>query len=207
MLKRPTKTAMFFMIAANIVLVAEDDLHTEHVDFATTRPQICSEKKSVPEVAPAIVATPTPVVIPKSEPDTDGDGVVDSKDKCPDTPHGYKVDPNGCPTKVTMHINFAFNSSVIPGSASGEIENLVRILKENEPATINIIGHTDSMGSDEYNQKLSESRAHSLASRLSDNGIDSSRIHASGKGEKEPIASNETSQGRAENRRIEIELQ
>ena len=70
-----------------------------------------------------------------------------------------------------------------------------------------IVGHTDHTGSDEYNQKLSERRAASLGKRLVENGIEAERIEMSGKGEKEPVASNETAAGRAQNRRIEVAIQ
>lgn len=182
----------------------EDKNHTmnvESTEFSTTYPEVCKDK-------PAPVAeAPKPKPKPVPEKDSDGDGVVDSLDKCPDTPHGYKVDPNGCPVHVTLHVNFAFDSSVLPASANSDIDKLTRVLKENPPAKIVIVGHTDHTGSDEYNQKLSERRAASLAKRLTENGIDGSRIEAIGKGEKEPIATNATAAGRAQNRRIEVEIQ
>lgn len=146
-------------------------------------------------------------IIPKAEGDADKDGVVDTLDKCPNTPHGYKVDPTGCPVSVTLHINFAFNSSVIPPSNYGDVTKLTRVMNENPPAHAMIVGHTDYTGTDEYNQKLSERRSKALADKLIANGIDAKRISASGKGEKEPIATNATSAGRAQNRRIEVELQ
>lgn len=183
----------------------ERTMSVETTQFATSRPEVCKEK-AAPVEAPKAAPAPAPVpVVPEA--DSDGDGVVDSKDKCPNTPHGYVVDPGGCPTHVTLHINFAFDSSVLPKSADGDIAKLTRVLGENPPAVIKIVGHTDSTGSDEYNQKLSERRAASLAKRLGEKGIDKTRIQSSGKGEKEPIATNATKQGRAENRRIEVELQ
>lgn len=176
-------------------------MNVQSAQFTTTYPEACKEK---PAPAPVAIA-PKPVA--KPEGDADGDGVVDSLDKCPDTPHGYKVDPNGCPVHVTLHINFAFDSSVLPSSAKDDVDKLVRVLKENPPAKVIIVGHTDYTGSDEYNQKLSERRAASLGQRLVDNGIDGQRIEMSGKGEKEPIATNATAAGRAQNRRIEVEIQ
>ncbi len=165
--------------------------------FTTTYPEVCKSKPALTAEVPA--STP--------EKDSDKDGVVDSLDKCPNTPHGYKVDPNGCPVHVTLHINFAFDSSLLPPSADTHIEQLVRVLKENPPAKVIIVGHTDYVGTDEYNQKLSERRAASLASRLVENGIEADRIETSGKGEKEPVATNATSEGRAQNRRVEVEIQ
>jgi len=198
-------TALFAQTASQSVTYNEGNVsHTmnvEGVNFTPTHPEICQPKKPAPVVeAPA----PAPVV---AEGDADGDGVVDSKDKCPDTPHGYKVDPDGCPVHVTLHVNFAFDSSVLPASSKDDVAKLTRVLSENPPAKVIIIGHTDHTGTDEYNQKLSERRAASLAKKLIDNGIDAKRIETSGKGEKEPIATNATAAGRAQNRRIEVDIQ
>lgn len=176
-------------------------IKVETTQFATTRPEACAEKK------PAPVEEPKPAAAPKAEGDSDGDGVVDSLDKCPNTPHGYKVDPTGCPVSVTLHLHFAFNSSVIPVSDYPEVEKLARVMKENPPAKAIVVGHTDWTGSDEYNQKLSERRSQALKDKLIANGIAADRISASGKGEKEPVATNTTREGRAQNRRIEVQLQ
>jgi OOP family OmpA-OmpF porin len=172
------------------------------IQFAPAHPASCTEKKTAP-----IAEASKPAATPKLALDSDGDGVVDDLDKCPDTPHGYKVDPTGCPVSVTLHLNFAFNSSIIPASADGDVAKLARVMKENLPVKAIIIGHTDSVGTDEYNQKLSEKRAQSLAKTLTESGIDANRMNVSGKGEKAPIATNATAAGRAENRRIEVKLQ
>lgn len=190
------------LFAQSSVTYTEDDvnrtMNVQSAQFATTYPSACKEK------APAPVAA---ALAPKPEGDTDKDGVDDAIDKCPKTPHAYKVDPDGCPVHVTLHLNFAFDSSVLPASSKSDVEKLTRVLKENLPAKVIIIGHTDHTGTDEYNQKLSERRATSLGKRLVENGIESERIHTSGKGEKEPIATNSTREGRAENRRIEVDIQ
>ncbi len=175
-------------------------MNVQNVHSATTYPEVCKEKQPAP-----VAEAPKPVI--KAEGDADGDGVVDSKDKCPDTPHGYKVDPTGCPVHVTLHINFAFDSSVLPSSANSDIEKLTRVLKENPPARVIVIGHTDHSGSDEYNQKLSERRANALGKRLIEKGIDAKRLEMKGRGEKEPVATNATAAGRAQNRRIEVDIQ
>lgn len=174
-------------------------MNVQNAQCVTTYPEVCKEKP-----APIAVA-PTPVA--KAEGDADKDGVVNSKDNCPDTPHGYKVDPGGCPVHVTIRANFAFDSSVLPASSKGDVDKLTRVLKENSQAKVIIVGHTDHSGSDEYNQKLSERRANALAKRLSENGIEAGRIESSGRGEKEPMATNNTREGRAQNRRIEVEIQ
>ncbi len=181
-------------------------MNVEAKQFAPNYPDACQGKKAAEPVAapaPKPVA-PAPVA---AAPDTDKDGVVDEKDKCPNTPHAYKVDPDGCPVHVSLHINFAFDSAVLPASSDKDVATLTRVLNENPQAKAIIVGHTDHTGSDEYNQKLSERRAHALGKKLIANGIDSGRIETAGKGEKEPVATNATAEGRAKNRRIDVELQ
>jgi OOP family OmpA-OmpF porin len=180
--------------------------------FTPTHPECCTPKApKEPFVIPAPkeeVAPPPPPPAPvaQQESDSDGDGVVDSKDECPDTPKGYKVDPKGCPRSVTLHLNFASNSSVLPASADKDINALTEFMNENSAATISIIGHTDSTGKKAKNQTLSENRAQALGTRLVQNGIAANRIKTSGKGLSEPITSNKKPAGRAQNRRIEIQI-
>lgn len=176
-------------------------MNIQSTQFTPVHPVICAEKPAEP-TKPVIVP-----VIAKAEVDTDKDGIVDTKDKCPDTPHTYKVDPTGCPVSVILHLHFAFDSSVIPVSDYPEVEKLARVMKENPPAKAIIVGHTDHTGSDAYNQKLSERRSKALGDKLIANGIETNRIVTSGRGEKEPIATNSTREGRAQNRRIKVELQ
>lgn len=171
--------------------------------FIPTRPDCCLEKKALP-VASTQIPAAAPAV--SNEGDTDGDGIVDSKDECPQTPKGYQVDTKGCPKSVTLHINFAFASNLIPTSAAQDVINLTKFMKDNPAANITIVGHTDIIGNDERNQPRSEARARALGDKLIANGIDTNRIKTSGKGSKEPIATNNTDAGRAQNRRIEVEI-
>ncbi len=171
--------------------------------FIPTRPDCCVEKKALP-VASTQIPAAAPAV--SNEADTDGDGIVDSKDECPQTPKGYQVDTKGCPKSVTLHINFAFASNLIPTSAAQDVINLTKFMKDNPAANITIVGHTDIIGNDERNQPRSEARARALGDKLIANGIDANRIKTSGKGSKEPIATNNTDAGRAQNRRIEVEI-
>ncbi len=152
--------------------------------------------------APKVVPAPAPV----PEVDSDKDGVIDSIDKCPDTPLGYKVNPQGCPISVTLHINFPTNSSVIPVSNESDIIDLVKVLQDNPPAKVAIIGHTDDVGSDKFNQTLSEKRSKAMSDKLIANGISADRITTTGMGEKEPVATNKTDAGRALNRRIQVNI-
>lgn len=185
-------------------------MSVKSITFAPTHPDCCTPKApKEPFVVPEPqkeVTPPLPAPEPVVEKDSDGDGVVDVKDECPDTPKGYKVDTKGCPRSVTLHINFASSSSVIPASADKDVTTLTEFMNENPAATITIMGHTDSTGKAAKNQLLSENRAQALGTRLVQNGIAADRIKTSGKGLSQPIASNKTPLGRAQNRRIEIQI-
>lgn len=103
-------------------------------------------------------------------------------------------------------ITFAFNSADVRYQFEPVIRNLAQTLDRYPALTIDIVGHADAIGSDDYNQRLSERRAHSVGAALMDFGVDYGRIETSGRGEWEPIASNDTEWGRARNRRVEIHL-
>ena len=138
--------------------------------------------------------------------DSDGDGVTDDRDKCPNTPRGELVDADGCTLKLTLHINFDFDKADIKPEFKGDLEKAAEFIKKNaEVPYILIAGHTDSTGRPEYNQKLSEKRAQNVRQYLIDNyGINPDRLGAKGYGETRPIASNATEEGRYQNRRVEI---
>jgi len=104
------------------------------------------------------------------------------------------------------NITFATDSADINANFYDVLKSVVLVVQEYDKTLIVVDGHTDSTGSDAYNQELSERRANSVAGFLRSSGVDSRRILAGGFGESQPIASNETSQGRAQNRRVEITL-
>lgn len=156
-----------------------------------------------PAPAPAVVAPPPAPV------DSDGDGVYDDKDKCPNTPRGLEVDADGCEYHLTkseeirIDIKFATNKADITEEYAGEVERVAKFLKKYASVKAEIAGHTDSTASDAYNQKLSQRRADAVKSMLVTRfGIDASRLTAVGYGESKPIASNDTADGRAQNRRV-----
>lgn len=103
-------------------------------------------------------------------------------------------------------ITFAFNSADVRYQFEPTIRNLAQTLARHPGLAIDIVGHADAIGSDDYNQRLSERRAHSVGAALMDFGVDYGRIETSGRGEWEPIASNDSEWGRARNRRVEIHL-
>lgn len=152
------------------------------------------------KVAP--VAAPAPVAAKAAPKDSDGDGVIDELDKCPDTMRGAKVDSVGCITLVNLNVNFDTNKSDIKDIYSTRIYEFANVMNVDKRLKADIEGHTDSVGSDAYNQKLSERRAASVVKALTELGVEKSRLKAVGYGESKPIASNETVEGRAENRRV-----
>jgi len=147
-------------------------------------------------------------------PDRDGDGVIDKDDLCPDLPG--VVANKGCPElteAVRKSLNdyaktilFDTGKATIKERSAEVLENIVAILEEYSYARFSIDGHTDSVGSDALNQKLSEERAYSVMNYLIENGIASNRLEATGYGETRPLADNGTASGRKTNRRVEINL-
>ncbi|WP_321835909.1 OmpA family protein [Pseudomonas kulmbachensis] len=155
--------------------------------------------------------------------DADGDGVPDSRDKCPDTPKGVTVDAAGCPivavvvvetvvvkeeTIVVRDVHFEFNSAKLTAADKDKLNVIAaRLKKDAANAQLKVTGYTDSVGSDSYNLKLSKERAHSVVEYLIDSGIPRSQfVSVAGAGESNPIASNHTPEGRAQNRRTEIQI-
>jgi outer membrane protein OmpA-like peptidoglycan-associated protein len=105
---------------------------------------------------------------------------------------------------ILRGINFASGKAVIPPSEYPVLDQVVEVLKANKNVTVEIGGHTDAVGTETYNQGLSERRAHSVRNYLIQRGISASRLSARGYGEYQPVASNTTREGRSQNRRIEF---
>lgn len=99
---------------------------------------------------------------------------------------------------------FDFDRAVVKGKGEGVLEDVTKLMKEQPTLRVSVEGHTDSVGSDAYNEKLSERRAQAVKAYLVKEGIDAGRIDAKGFGESKPTADNKTAAGRAENRRVEI---
>ncbi|MGE4345992.1 MAG: OmpA family protein [Flavobacteriaceae bacterium] len=147
-------------------------------------------------------------------PDTDGDGVLDKDDKCP-TVKGT-VSNNGCPELTEEHaaqlkqyaktILFDTGKSSFKKQTYPVLNSIISILKEYPDAEFTIEGHTDSTGGKALNQRLSEERAAAVKDFLIENGIDASRLSSAGFGPDKPIDTNNTAAGRANNRRVEINL-
>ncbi|WDF53975.1 OmpA family protein [Mucilaginibacter sp. KACC 22063] len=153
--------------------------------------------------------------------DSDGDGVPDIYDKCPNTPAGTKVDGAGCPLapakiiiteedkrvvrEAIKNLEFDFGKATIKAHSYASLDRVAEILM-NKNFSLKLAGHTDNVGSDAANMKLSKDRAEAVKSYLVSKGANESRIEAVGYGETQPIASNKTAAGRQKNRRVEFTL-
>lgn len=158
--------------------------------------------KAAPVVAAAVAAPVVAAPPPPAPADTDGDGVVDGSDQCPETPKGDRVGPQGCSCDVTRQVQFALDSAELTDEDKAMLDEMAVNLARLKFVSGTVVGHTDSSGSEAYNQQLSERRAQSVASYLEGKGIAVGRLAASGAGEIEPIADNATKEGRAQNRRV-----
>ncbi|WP_306730004.1 OmpA family protein [Aeromonas hydrophila] len=137
--------------------------------------------------------------------DSDGDGVPDYQDQCPNTPAGAKVNALGCVADLVLRdVNFEFDSAKLTSGAEQVLNGVAAKLVSNENVRVRIEGHTDSVGSDSYNKQLSQKRADSVKAYLASEGVGSNRMETMGYGEEQPVASNDTAAGRAENRRVEL---
>ncbi|MDX1803587.1 MAG: OmpA family protein [Alcanivorax sp.] len=142
--------------------------------------------------------------------DDDGDGVVNSMDKCAKTPSGALVDDTGCQKyltkdlKQTLYVEFGTGKAEVRQTSYPDLEGLAKQMKEYPSANLVLKGYTDSTGAASFNKKLSKQRADAVKKVLVDEfGISADRISTQGHGEENPIADNKTSEGRAQNRRVE----
>jgi OOP family OmpA-OmpF porin len=160
--------------------------------------------------------------------DADKDGVSDHFDRCPNTPEGTQVDGAGCPLKITTttvnpvrvvvteedrrvvaeairNLEFDFGKSTIRSKSYPSLNGVADLLKTKD-FSLKLAGHTDGVGSNAANLKLSKDRAESVKSYIVSQGANASRIEATGYGESQPISSNKTNAGRQKNRRVEFTL-
>ncbi|HUS23532.1 MAG TPA: OmpA family protein [Candidatus Binatia bacterium] len=141
--------------------------------------------------------------------DSDGDGILDGKDSCPATSEGTRVDGAGCELPKVLRLNgvtFEFNKSRLRPDARTILKDVVDILQRYPDMKVEIAGHTDSMGTEEYNLKLSQRRADAVRSYLLTQSVGENRVGAVGYGESEPLDTNETDEGREVNRRVEMRI-
>ena len=171
-----------------------------------------------PEPIKAVAPEPAPApVVTCADKDSDGDGVNDCNDKCPNSQAGQTVGPDGCPVPVTIDlkgVNFDFDKSTLRPDAVAILNEAIQVLVKYPDLKVEVAGHTDSIGTDAYNQKLSERRAKAVYDYLTSNGVNAARlIGPNGYGESHPIAPNtnpdgsDNPEGRAQNRRTELNVQ
>lgn len=166
---------------------------------------------------PMAAVAPAPVAPNCADLDDDGDGVNNCDDKCPGSQAGQTIGPDGCPVPVSLDlkgVNFDFDKSDLRPDAIAILNEAIEILKRYPDLRVEVAGHTDAIGSDAYNQGLSERRARAVYDYLTSNGIDASRlVGPNGYGESRPIAPNtnpdgsDNPEGRALNRRTELNVQ
>ena len=121
---------------------------------------------------------------------------------------GIEVERQGDEIKLTMPdtITFDFNSAVVKPEMRGQLQEVARVLNEFPSTVVGIYGHTDNVGSAAVNQRLSEQRADAVAGSLQSFGVPQARMQTRGFGYTQPVASNDTDEGRAQNRRVEIRI-
>ncbi|MFA5938799.1 MAG: OmpA family protein [Sinimarinibacterium sp.] len=164
-----------------------------------------------PPPPPQIIETVKVVEAPAQPPsDQDGDGIVDAFDRCPNTLRGMQVDGYGCVVKAQTveleNVTFQFNSSELTENGKSVLEPAIRFLTSQPTVRADVAGHTDSVGSDAYNKKLSLRRADSVRAHLISRGVSPGQLTSVGFGESQPIDSNATDGGRARNRRVELQI-
>ena len=174
-----------------------------------------SDGDGVPDYLDKCPGTPKGMAVnAEGCPDTDGDGVYDNFDKCPGTPRGVPVDDTGCPLAgievsgaewfVRGKILFAVNKAVLNPEAQELLIKVATFLNKNQQYLVEIQGNTDSTGPMAWNMELSKMRADSVRDFLVSNGVDAGRLTTKGFGPNEPIAPNNTAEGRAKNRRVDF---
>jgi len=136
--------------------------------------------------------------------DSDGDTVCDEIDVCGATPKGVKVDERGCWTLEQTYL-FDFDKAEVKAEFFPLLDHIAKVMSDNPKVTVQLEGHTDSTGSEEYNQGLSERRANAIKESLVKRTmVDAKRLNTVGFGESKPITTNETKEGRAKNRRVDL---
>jgi outer membrane protein OmpA-like peptidoglycan-associated protein len=196
---------------------ADLDLYDEDSQFLTLSlmkrfgQKRLTQKPEQQEVVTEVTAAPVAVPLESNvDPviDSDGDGVQDSQDQCPDTPKGGKVNDRGCLVLLELEgVHFENDEYKLTESSKRILDNVAAMLKDrSDIKQIKVVGHTDNRGAAGYNQQLSESRAIRVRDYLISAGIPGYLLKAVGLGESQPIASNKSESGRQQNRRVELQL-
>ncbi|MBF0133169.1 MAG: OmpA family protein [Magnetococcales bacterium] len=190
-------TQLYFSPPDPVIIHAPDDIIPIIDPIDSDGDGISDDKDRCP-------GTPLGTIVDASgcDPDPDGDGVRREDDRCPNTPAGVVVNLDGC--WIIGKILFRFDRTDIQKQFKAELKKVSAALGKYPAMQVEMVGHTDSIGSQEYNQKLSVRRAHSVKKSLLSLGISSERMSEKGLGEDRPLNDNKTAQERAANRRVEI---
>jgi OOP family OmpA-OmpF porin len=193
------------------ILVGDDPAGKELMDeiarigqcgFSTTADTVYSSEGMAGFVGAAFCGGTPPAVVAVIA-DSDGDGVADNLDRCPNTPKGATVNQYGC-WAYQGDILFDFDKYDIKPSAYPILDEALMVYEKNPGLKVEIQGYTDNTGSNEYNLGLSQRRAEAVEKYLEGRGVDPDAISAKGYGSANPVASNDTPAGRAQNRRVEF---
>ena len=176
----------------------------------TVEPSVISDAESVvvgEVIGEEVIVSQAPVII-KSDVvmDSDADGVLDSKDQCANTPKGFTVNSIGCEVKKNLNVRFEPSSINVTAASRSGIKSFANFLKRYPNANVNIVGYSDTSGNRARNRLISEQRAQRVKRLLVSYGVASSKMTAMGKGDLNPIATNDTPEGREQNRRVEVEI-
>jgi OmpA-OmpF porin, OOP family len=162
----------------------------------------CATEPPKPEPKPAPPPAPKPAPPPEPKP------APPAPKPEPEKPKPESEKPKPVAEKVTFaaDVLFDFDKAVIKPEGKSKLEDIANKVRGINLEVVIAIGHADSIGSDAYNQRLSVRRAESVKAYLVSKGIEPNRVYTEGKGEKQPVADNKTRDGRAKNRRVEIEV-
>lgn len=177
--------------------------------FTSCKPKkLLTQAQAAPVQAAPVQESPKPAAISQAESDSDGDGIPDSKDNCPNK--AGTVANNGCPEPaepafIYKNILFEFNSSVLKTLSYPIVDEIASEMKKYPTMRFYLNGHSSAEGTDTRNMTLSIDRANAVKSYLVSSGINVNTLVAKGFGKSMPLKSNETEAGRELNRRVEIE--
>jgi outer membrane protein OmpA-like peptidoglycan-associated protein len=155
----------------------------------------------------AMPAEPAAPATPEQPTDNDRDGVMDAADLCPNTAEGVAVDALGCAETariVLRGVNFKTDSDELTAESLAILDGVSATLSANPQIRVMVAGHTDSDGEEAYNKDLSQRRAQAVVNYLANHGVQRDNMIAKGFGEEQPVADNATSEGKAQNRRVEL---
>ncbi len=163
----------------------------------------CDGAIVAPAPAPAPVAAPAPAPAPRAAAPAPAPAAAPAPAPAP-----RPAPPPPAATKVTYAADafFDFDKSVLKPEGKAKLDDLISKVKGINLEVVIAVGHTDAVGSDAYNQGLSMRRSEAVKAYLVSNGVEKNRVYTEGKGEKQPVADNKTKEGRAKNRRVEIEV-